>query len=135
MSNQVSWGILNTLTNDYLLMNMLKDKIVTDVDPFIPNLNGNLQKSVTRITRPHGVTLIWNEPYAQYVYGGKAMEYPAGTPVGWAAKKGYKKVVTNRPLHYTDDVNPQAQGHWVDHAWLVNGQSWEQLIMHGLGAK
>lgn len=134
MSNRVDLGpMLDRLTNNYLLMNMLNDKIVADVDPFVPNLNGGLQSSVIRINRPNGVTLIWNKPYARYVYGGKTMEYPSGTPVGWGAKAGYKKVVTDRPLQYTHDVNPQAQGHWVDHAWLVNGQSWERLVMHGLG--
>ena len=135
MSTQVDLGpLLNHLTNNSLLMNMLKDKVVTDVDPFIPNLNGDLQMSVQRITRPNGVPLIWTEPYAHYDYGGKVMRYPSGTPVGWPAKKGYKKVVTNQSLNYTHDVNPQAQGHWVDHAFLVNGHSWEQLVMHGLGA-
>lgn len=135
MSNKVNLNpLLDRLVNNTLLMNMLNDKIVADVSPFVPNLNGDLQNSVRRINRVGGVTLIWEEPYAKYVYYGKAMEYPQGTPKGWAAKKNYHKIATSRPLHYTHDVNPQARSHWVDHAWLLNGQSWEALVMHGLGA-
>ena len=58
-------------------------------------------------------------PQGRFLYEGKVMIDPVtGSP--WA-RKGAKKVVTERPLTYS---NPKATPHWFDTAKEAHGKAW-----------
>ncbi|KZU55103.1 minor capsid protein [Lactiplantibacillus plantarum] len=132
MTNKVDLSPLVTrLNNLNVLTNRLADVIVRDSDQYVPFLNGDLAGHVSRIQTGTGVTIVWIEPYAAYMYGGKVM---VKAPDTMGQRRGYHKVVTNRPLNYNHTKHALAQKGWVDKAYLVNGHNWEALVAHGLGA-
>lgn len=90
-------------------------------DPYIPLDEGGLKKS-GRIEDDTDV--IWDTPYAQYMWNGIVYEDPdlhcAGfkTDNGWRSRKGIQKVPTTRSLEYQ---NGSLRGaHWTDRM-LQNG--------------
>lgn len=66
--------------------------------PYTPFETGALSRSATLGTVVGSGEVVWNAPYARYLYYGKLMVSPAtGSP--WA-KKGERKVLTERDLKY-----------------------------------
>lgn len=58
--------------------------------------------------------------------GGKVMVDPVtGSP--WA-RQGAKKVLTDRPLKYTHQFNPEAQARWFEVAKAQNQTVWMEKI-------
>ncbi|KLD59673.1 hypothetical protein WP50_16490 [Lactiplantibacillus plantarum] len=126
MTNKVDLSPLVTrLNNLNVLTNRLADVIVRDSDQYVPFLNGYLAGHVSRIQTGTGVTIVWTEPYAAYMYGGKVM---VKAPDTMGQRRGYHKVVTNRPLNYNHTKHALAQKGWVDKAYLVNGHNWAALV-------
>lgn len=123
--------LITRLDNLNVLTNRLADMIVRDSDQYVPFLNGYLAGHVSRIQTGTGVTIVWTEPYAAYMYGGKVM---VKAPGAMGQRSGYHKVVTDRPLNYNRAKHALAQKGWVDKAYLVNGHNWAALVAHGLGA-
>lgn len=95
----------------------LGDRVLEDSKPFMPILTGSLQQ------RSHveadGKRVVFPGPYGRFQYMGKVMVDPeTGSP--WA-RKGAKKVVTDRPLKYS---NPKATPKWFDAAKAQNLSYW-----------
>lgn len=95
----------------------LGDRVLEDCKPFMPHLTGGLQQRSH--TEEGGRKVVFPGPYGRFQYGGKVMVDPeTGSP--WA-RKGVKKVLTDRPLKYS---NPQATDHWFDSAKAQHGEYW-----------
>lgn len=100
----------------------LDSQIMTDMVPYMPHRDGNFV-NVTRLQSAalagSGKVVAAAPPMGQFLYEGKVMVDPVtGSP--WA-RKGAKKVVTERPLTYS---NPKATPHWFDTAKDAHGIAW-----------
>lgn len=95
----------------------LGDRALEDCKAVMPLQSGNLQQR--SYASEDGKKVIFPGPYARFLYGGKVMLDPdTGSP--WA-RKGVKKVLTDRPLQYS---RPGATDHWFDTAKARNGAYW-----------
>ena len=100
----------------------LDSQIMTDMVPYMPHRDGNFV-NVTRLQSAalagSGKVVAAAPPMGRFLYDGKVMVDPVtGSP--WA-RKGAKKVVTERPLTYS---NPKATPHWFDTAKDAHGIAW-----------
>lgn len=100
----------------------LDSQIMTDMVPYMPHRDGNFV-NVTRLQSAalagSGKVVAAAPPMGRFLYEGKVMVDPVtGSP--WA-RKGAKKVVTKRPLTYS---NPKATPHWFDTAKDAHGIAW-----------
>lgn len=86
----------------------LRDTVERLSDPYIPFDSGMLRKLKTK---PSNHEIKYTSPYAKFQYYGKLMLTKTGS--SWA-RKGEKKVVTNKDLKY------HASG---------TGARWEQLML------
>lgn len=95
----------------------LGDRVLEDCKAYMSQLTGGLQQRSH--TEEDGKKVVFPGPYGRFQYGGKVMVDPVtGSP--WA-RKGAKKVLTDRPLKYS---NPQATDHWFDTAKAQHGEYW-----------
>ena len=100
----------------------LDSQIMNDMVPYMPHRDGNFV-NVTRLQSAalagSGKVVAAAPPMGRFLYEGKVMVDPVtGSP--WA-RKGAKKVVTERPLTYS---NPKATPHWFDTAKDAHGNAW-----------
>ena len=100
----------------------LDSQIMNDMVPYMPHRDGNFV-NVTRLQSAalagSGIVVAAAPPMGRFLYEGKVMVDPVtGSP--WA-RKGAKKVVTARPLTYS---NPKATPHWFDTAKDAHGKAW-----------
>lgn len=100
----------------------LDSQIMTNMVPYMPHRDGNFV-NVTRLQSAalagSGKVVAAAPPMGRFLYEGKVMVDPVtGSP--WA-RKGAKKVVTERPLTYS---NPKATPHWFDTAKDAHGIAW-----------
>ena len=100
----------------------LDSQIMNDMVPYMPHRDGNFV-NVTRLQSAalagSGKVVAAAPPMGRFPYEGKVMVDPVtGSP--WA-RKGAKKVVTERPLTYS---NPKATPHWFDTAKDAHGKAW-----------
>ena len=95
---------------------------MNDMVPYMPHRDGtfvNLTRMRSSALQGTGKVVAGAPPQGRFLYEGKVMVDPVtGSP--WA-RKGAKKVVTERPLTYS---NPQATPHWFDTAKDAHGKSW-----------
>lgn len=100
----------------------LDGEVMNDMVPYMPHRDGifvNLTRMRSAALQGTGKVIAGAPPQGRFLYGGKVMVDPVtGSP--WA-RKGAKKVVTDRPLTYS---NPKATPHWFDTAKEKHGQSW-----------
>ena len=66
-------------------------------DPYLPFQSGGLKQAGIRGTNIGSGFVVWNNPYARFLYYGKVMVGPSGSP--WA-KHGEKKHLTDKKLTY-----------------------------------
>jgi len=95
----------------------LGERILQDCRPYMPHLTGSLQQRSH--TEDGGRAVVFPGPYARFQYEGKVMVDPV-TRSPWA-RPGAKKVVTDRPLKYSD---PAARDHWFEAAKADYRQDW-----------
>ena len=96
-------------------------QIRKDTAPFVPFRTESLDIR----TRVEGDTIIYPGPYARFLYYGMVMVDPnTGSPY---APLGQTKVVTDRPLVFTQDFHRQAQSHWFEASKAMNLQRWVQV--------
>lgn len=106
----------------------LGDRILEDCRSLMPLRTGSLQQRSH--TEDGGARVVFPGPYGRFQYGGKVMIDPdTGSP--WA-RKGVKKVLTDRPLTYS---NPQATDHWFDAAKARHGDYWVTGAKKRIGGK
>lgn len=99
----------------------LAQQVKKDTMPFVPALTGSLSQR----TKVEGNAVIYPGPYARYLYQGKLMVDPeTGSP--WA-KKGAKKILTDRNLVFNTSVHGQAQSHWFEASKAQNLKKWERV--------
>lgn len=80
--------------------------------PYTPMLNGQVIQSATRGTVIGSGKIKYNSPYARYQYYGKLM---VSSVTGSAyARKGEKKVLTDKDLHYNKSRHPRAGKLWFE---------------------
>lgn len=100
----------------------LDSQVMTDMIPYMPKRDGvfqNLVRARSAALAGSGTVVAGVPPSGRFLYEGKVMIDPVtGSP--WA-RPGARKVVTNRPLTYS---NPQATPHWFDTAKERHGKQW-----------
>ena len=100
----------------------LDGQVMNDMVPYMPHRDGtfiNLTRMRSAALQGTGKVVAGAPPQGRFLYEGKVMVDPVtGSP--WA-RKGAKKVVTERPLTYS---NPKATPHWFDTAKENHGKSW-----------
>lgn len=100
----------------------LDGQVMTDMVPYMPHRDGtfvNLTRLQSAALAGTGKVIAAAPPQGRFLYEGKVMIDPVtGSP--WA-RKGAKKVVTERPLTYS---NPKATPHWFDTAKDAHGKAW-----------
>lgn len=104
----------------------LDTEVMTSMEPYMPFDDGNF-RNTTKLQSASlagsGKVVAAAGPMGRFLYEGKVMVDPAtGSP--WA-QKGAKKVVTDRPLTYS---NPKATPHWFDTAKKMDGKKWVEGV-------
>lgn len=86
---------------------------------YCPWETGTLAKSPYAASPPGSGKVIYNTPYARYLYYGEVMgpnipvyEDDSGVPTRWYSPPGQKKHLTGRPLRFNADTNPLAGSYW-----------------------
>ena len=100
--------------------------IMTSMIPYMPQNSGtfiNLTRAQSAALAGSGTVIAGAAPMGRFLYGGLAMIDPE-TGSAWA-RKGAKKVVTDKPLNYS---NPKAQSHWFDVAKAKDGKKWVDTV-------
>lgn len=111
-------------------------QIVKDTEQYVPMLNGSLNAR----TRVVGNTIIYEGPYARYLYYGKVMVFPEGTTganrnPNNPHHKGEVKIVTSKPLKYTKDFHKNAGEAWLERSKAMNKKRWEKVAQDALDGK
>lgn len=100
----------------------LDSQVMNDMVPFMPHNTGtfiNVTRAQSAALAGSGVVIAASAPMGRFLYMGKVMvDEKTGSP--WA-RKGAKKVVTEKPLNYS---NPKAVPFWFDEAKRQHGQQW-----------
>ena len=111
----------------------LDSRIMNDMVPYMPMTTGTLiqvTRAKSAATAGTGIVCAAAGPYGRFQYYGKVMVDPL-TNSPWA-RKGAKKIVTDRPLEYS---NPRAQAKWFEVAKEKNLNKWIKLVDDKLGGK
>lgn len=100
----------------------LDSQIMTDMVPLMPQNTGTfigVTRAQSAALAGSGIIVAGAGPSGRFLYEGKVMVDPeTGSP--WA-RKGAKKVVTDRPLTYS---NPNARSEWFEVAKKKNKREW-----------
>lgn len=100
----------------------LDSEVMTAMLPYIPIRTGSLrQRTLAESQSVAGTGKVYAavKPYGRFHYYGKVMvDEETGSP--WA-KRGHKKVVTERPLKWT---NPLTQPMWFEPVKAQNKDRW-----------
>ena len=138
ISNKASGVTLNGLFSGKRLEKNLKlaqwrldTQIMQDMIPFMPQQTGafvNITQAQSSAMAGTGKVCAGTAPMGRFLYEGKVMVDPeTGSP--WA-RAGAKKVVTDRPLTYS---NPKATPHWFETAKDLHLKDWEKLVADTMG--
>lgn len=111
----------------------LDSQIMTDMTPLMPHDTGtfvNVTRAQSAALAGSGMVIAAAAPMGRFLYEGKVMVDPeTGSPF---ARPGAKKVVTDRPLTYS---NPSAVPHWFDVAKELHGKQWVDGVKKIAGGK
>ena len=108
----------------------LDSAIMTSMVPYMPRRDGqfiNVTKGMSAAIAGTGTVVAAAPPYGRFLYEGKVMVGEKSRSP-WA-KKGEKKVVTERDLTYSGG----GQAHWFDKAKEADGDSWVNLVKKTAG--
>ncbi len=114
-------GRLEAKTRDQLLrerglqangpvQKFIDSEVIRLMGPYMPMRNGFLEKSATISTVIGSGLVQQHTPYARFQYYGKVMIDPE-TRSSWA-RKGVKKILTDRDLVHDKSKHPQAGSFW-----------------------
>lgn len=109
----------------------LDNQIMTDMVPLMPHVTGafvNITRAMSSSFAGTGIVVAAAPPMGRFLYEGKVMVDPV-TNSPWA-RKGAKKVVTEKPLTYS---NPRAVPHWFDKAKDAHYKEWEAGVKERAG--
>lgn len=106
----------------------LDSAVMKDMQPFMPQQTGtfiNVTKAMSAALAGSGKVVAAAPPMGRFLYEGKVMvDEQTGSP--WA-RKGAKKVVTERDLDYYKGKHPNVTDHWFDAAKEKYGDEWVAL--------
>lgn len=109
----------------------LDTQVFMDMEPYMPKRDGimrDLAQQRSKALAGTGVVVAAAGPYGRFQYMGKVMVDPVtGSP--WA-RKGAKKVVTDRNLKYS---NPAATAKWFETAKAANLEHWVNGVERIMG--
>lgn len=109
----------------------LDSQIMSDMVPLMPRQTGtfiNVTRAQSAALAGTGKVVAAAPPMGRFLYEGKVMVDPeTGSP--WA-RPGAKKIVTDRPLKYS---NPSAVPHWFDAAKETHLQEWIDGVKEKVG--
>lgn len=107
-------------------LRVLADEIIRNCDPYVPMDQSILKNSAYY----ENGEIVYNTPYARYQYYGKLMVDPLyqkgaffNEDYGFWSRKGVKKVLTDRDLHYSNNSTGLRGSHWVERMWADKGDS------------
>lgn len=100
----------------------LNNQIMTDCEDYVPFNQGILSNSV-HIEKDNEI--VWNGPYARFLYMGKLMLDERGS--SWA-RKGSQKFVTNKDLTYSKEAHSKAGSHWFERAMEDHKNDWIDVV-------
>lgn len=103
----------------------LDSAIMTSMVPYMPRRDGqfiNVTKGMSASMAGSGKVVAAAPPYGRFLYEGKVMVGEKSRSP-WA-KKGEKKVVTERNLTYSGG----SQAHWFDKAKEKDGDKWVHVV-------
>ncbi len=105
-------------------------QVKKDTSPYVPWLNGMLDRK----TKVVGNSVIYDSPYARFLYYGKVMVDPeTGSTY---APKGGTKVLTDKNLVFNKSGHAQAQAHWFEASKAENLDKWirvaDKAVKNGL---
>lgn len=104
----------------------LDGQIMRDMEPYMPHNTSafiNVTTGQSAALQGTGKVIAAAGPFGRFLYEGLVMVDPE-TNSPWA-RKGAKKVVTDRPLNYS---NPKAEPHWFDVAEKKEGKEWVKEV-------
>lgn len=119
--------------NLYRAQFALDTQIMNDMVPYMPMNTGTLiqvTRAKSAATAGTGIVCAAAAPYGRFQYYGKVMVDPQ-TNSPWA-RKGAKKVVTDRSLDYS---NPKAQPEWFQVTKDKNLKRWVQKVKNKVGGR
>ena len=107
----------------------LDSVVMTDMIPYMPMQTGtfiNVTKAMSAALAGSGTVVAAAPPMGRFLYEGKVMVDPE-TNSPWA-RKGAKKVVTERDLQYNKNAHPKATDHWFEEAKKQHGNEWVAIV-------
>lgn len=107
---------------------MMKAEIAKDCSPLTPFDSGALNKSVIPSAHNEDRYMVWNTPYARFLFGGKVMVDKI-TKSAWA-KKFSSKILTNKDLRFRG--GPTRGADWFGKAKRVNLEKWLRIFAKGV---
>lgn len=112
----------------------LDAQVMQSMEPFMPHLNGTFiqaTRAASDAIRGSGQVYAAFGPQGRYLYEGKLMvDEETGSAY---ARKGAKKILTDRPLRYTKTHNPEVTDHWFDAAKKKDGKRWVANVKRTAG--
>ena len=112
----------------------LDSAIMTSMVPFMPMETGNFIQRTRMISASMagtGTVCAAAPPMGRVLYEGKVMVDEL-TGSAWA-RKGARKVVTDKALDYFKGANPQVTDHWFDAAKKADLKDWVSLVKKTAG--
>lgn len=115
----------------------LNEKVVGDCDPYIPFSQGGLAGSVEYPKGIAGGEIMYNTPYAHYVYraeiyGPNIPEYDTeGNIIGWWSPKHKKP--TGRYMEFSKDKHPDATKEFFEAAKKAHKDEWIREVKKIVG--
>lgn len=115
----------------------LDGQVMQDMIPYMPLVDGNFihtTEAKSKALQGTGTVIAGTGPHGRFLYMGKVMVDPE-TGSAWA-RKGVKKVVTDKPLNYFDVEHPDATDHWFEVAKDRYGEAWVKGVKrHAAGRR
>ena len=110
---------------------ILAVQIMKDTRPFVPALTGS---QVQRTHIDGGNTIVYEGPYARYLYYGvKMVDSITGRgpfyieDVGFRYRRGATLIPTSIPLNYTKTMHPLAGPKWFERSKAANLEKWVRV--------
>lgn len=113
---------------------MLDSMVMTSMKPYMPHRTGvfrNVTEAMSAAIAGSGTVIAAAPPFGRFLYEGKVMVDPV-TNSPWA-RKGAKKIVTDKDLEYDKSNNPEVTDHWFDTAKKNHGESWINAVKKNAG--
>lgn len=107
----------------------LDSMVMADMVPYMPMQTGtfiNVTKAMSAALAGSGLVVAAAPPMGRFLYEGKVMVDPE-TNSPWA-RKGAKKIVTEKDLQYNKNAHPKATDHWFEAAKKEHSKEWIEYV-------